>query len=536
MKITKIKKYLGEIDCDSLEYDYKLNLDYFFKKFHNIPTLITNPKIQGGCSTIRLGNIVGRNYDWLYNDSPSFVLRVKGEKHNSIALANFSEIKEKDLEEKDLKNNFMLLPYFTTDGINDSGVFVSELVVPLGDKGFTTGTHPELDGDLICMQMLPRYILDNFSTAESAVDWIVNKAKIYGLYGKDIQEEIHFFIADIEKSYIVEFIDNVAVATENPVQPYMTNFYLDGVEYNEDGSLDFNSVTPYGGGLERYDLITQRLNDADDVINMRSLLTELNYTNAYNLELNPLWKTEFVGKYETMGDLTVTTPIEEFAKIYEYTQKQFKNRSRDENSPYFGSWQTVHSSIFDLQNKKLNVVVQEDGEEIEFDFDTKKDVTNEDIYIAIQEAITHFTDLEYKNVFRAFPSDRVFLPKNNNFVIMTLINSSKNSTAHYEVGERETHVRQGKTSVVQLDFYGINAREYAERFSDLTRTYFMCDFLKRFNIQPVESNDVENLTGLLGEKDYVDRYKIEMTIVYNTRQKIKYDTFDTVELNRIERV
>lgn len=353
--LSKIDDYLYTIHYNNSQLDYKYAIDYFENNYYNI--------LLGGCSALRKGNYFGRNYDWYYSNSVSFVVKkeANSDRFSSIGMAGGLQALTKDIVESNTWNDmYKILPFFLLDGINEHGVTVSMNVVPVNQKGKTTGTHPELQGDLICTLMLPSYILDKFKTAREAVDWILNEGKIYAPYNENVQQEMHFLIADKENTFVIEFVNNEAILIED--KNYITNFYLDGVEFNQDGKIDYSTVTDYGQGLERYDIITDfynTLNTQNDVLN---LMRSLNYTHAYNTEnLQNWWKTEFVAPYQDKGEpfpnLTVTTPVTEFqtSGLIELIEQNFETRTRDNQN----TWQTVHTSVYDIDKKQFLLLTQE---------------------------------------------------------------------------------------------------------------------------------------------------------------------------------
>ena len=82
--IKKANDYLYEITYDDYEYD------------KNLETVI--PVEKFGCSSVKNGNFYGRNFDFIYNDIPEFVVKVnkKEERHASIGLTYLSTIHKGD--------------------------------------------------------------------------------------------------------------------------------------------------------------------------------------------------------------------------------------------------------------------------------------------------------------------------------------------------------------------------------------------------------------------------------------------------------
>lgn len=351
--LKKVDDYLYEIHYSESQIDYQNALEYFKNNYTSA---------LGGCTSIRKDNYFGRNYDWTYSNSVSFIVKKEAgiNRYASIGLASVQQLTKSVVEAQEWNDTYKILPYFLLDGMNEHGLTVSMNVVPSNQKGKTTGTHPELSGDNICMLMLPSYLLDNFKSAVEAVSWIDNIGKIYAPIKSEGNEELHFLIADKNDTFVVEFIDNVAKVIRN--RNYITNFYLDGTTVGPDGKIEYSSVTPYGQGLERYDIVADfysTLNSSNDVLN---LMRSLNYTNAYNADdLSSWWKTEFVAPYAEEGtplpNLTVTTPVQEFVDcgLVDIIENKFRTRSRDKDD----TWQTVHTSVYDLENKEFLVLTQE---------------------------------------------------------------------------------------------------------------------------------------------------------------------------------
>lgn len=372
-KIDKIDEYLFKTVIKNHNIDENYVLDYFESKYHNTSSE-ENLRI-GGCSSVKVSSIYGRNYDWYYDNKATVVVRTIGEdgKHSSIGVCA-SVLDSSDLESGDWKEHMKLIPYMMLDGVNDCGVFCNINVVPAGDKGKTTGTNAELPGKFIPVTAIPRIVLDRFSTAEEAVRWISEEAKIYGLYNFAIEQECHFMIGDKNNVYAVEFVNNSAVIIDIKNNPFLTNFYMDGVEFDENGHVDVNTVTPYGSGLERFNILVDRKEDIKDVKSLRNILNELKYTNAYDFDKEPeyIWKTEFASPYADDGstifpNLTAQDDISKYVEcgILNYVSDLFEHRDRRTAE----TWQTVSSSVYDLNNLTLSLVVQESDKEYNFTID-----------------------------------------------------------------------------------------------------------------------------------------------------------------------
>ena len=362
--LTQIDEYLFNISYEVLDYNYAK--EYFKTKYPH----------YFGCTSVRKGDYFGRNYDWLYNETATFKVNVKGngDRFASFGIASLKEITklfaEKVIagEEEDL-SIFKILPFYMLDGINEKGVTASINVVP-NNKGKTVGTVPSVrEKEKLCVFELIRYILDNFATAKQAVRYLKNYVSIFTPETESFNYECHFLVTDEAESYVVEFINNELIYTLQD-KSYITNFHLEGVEIDpETNTVDKNTVEPFGMGVERYDIISAMYEDLETLDDMRNLMDVLKYSNTYTLTENT-WNTEFVGDYTKSGHgiLTVQSEASEFEWILEHERTRYAARSRDPESENFGTWQTVHSSIYDIPRKTLYLKTQEGEEEVTFSF------------------------------------------------------------------------------------------------------------------------------------------------------------------------
>lgn len=367
LHIQKIDDYFYSADVTDM--DYQVAKEWMNDKF--------SP--YGFCSSLRNGNFYGRNYDWKYDDAASFMIRtpeING-KHASIGvvggLPTLTDEVVSSLEYNELYKVFWA---YTLDGINSKGVIANINVVPNGDNGLTTGSNPDSEFDL-CGLMAVRYILDYADSALEAVH-LLEDANIYMPQGSELSQECHFMIADEDETYIVEFIDNVIHVMSDSEDddydgipndmPIMTNFYLSG--WNGSTARGFYgdeaepTLTPHASGLERYDILANKFADADTKDGMFDALKAVRYTKCYDNTIRPYWFSEFVGTYDRFGDLTVNSPKEDFKGIVKYCTDLFREHKRNGST-----WQTVHSSCYDIDSKVLYIKVQEKNKIYSFALD-----------------------------------------------------------------------------------------------------------------------------------------------------------------------
>lgn len=363
---TKISEYLYSCIYETLDYD-------FAEKFMN--TKLNNyPKAM--CTSVRKGGFYGRNLDWYYNNEASFIIRTTRSQGRYASIGVASGIKELT---NDFANSnktsalYKVLPFFMQDGINEKGVFCNINVVSAGDNGYTTGTTPNIEQkDRICGVMLVRYILDRFDTAQKAVEYIRDYVSVYGLASANMVEEFHFMVGDANNTYVLEFVNNKLKIISNFPNDVvaMTNFYLYGwngqikskVMGDSDSDIEATGLTPHSMGLERYNIISSAYSGLSTKQDMVDLMTsDLAYTKSYKTTTSPFWYSEFNATYERFGDITIYSSQDDYQGVVAEAINRFNNRSREENNANYGTWQTSHSSIYDINNKKLTIYVQEEA-------------------------------------------------------------------------------------------------------------------------------------------------------------------------------
>lgn len=366
LNIDKVTDYLYTIDYT--DWDYENGNKYFE---NNKPEL-------GACSSVRKGNLYGRNFDWYYDESATFIVNSKATKgrHASIAVAGGSQyLTKENVESGEWGVMYDVLPFITLDGINDSGVVCNTNVVPSGDKGITTGTNPTSSVSMY-EPIIVRYVLDYADSASNAIDKIREVNWVASSFGAG-SLELHFMIADENTTYIVEFVNNELkvfsdIEDEYPDienAPIMTNFYIDGWDGNivtgfySDSGIDpeDTTLTPHAEGLERYEIIQSMYDDISEKEDMIDVMAAVKYTKAFNEETNPFWYSELVGESEEFGNLTIYQNHNAFNDVKAYMINEFNHRTRNHKT-----WHTVHSTVYDIENKSLTVIPQETGVQYEF--------------------------------------------------------------------------------------------------------------------------------------------------------------------------
>lgn len=364
-----ITDYLYEVTYDNYE-QYRSAAEKFFAKY--------NPKKElGGCSSVQNGMIRGRNYDWTYDDEPEFVIHVpaKEGRHASIGVAATTEINAYELLEAKESSVYDIIPYITLDGINDAGLTVNINVVGYGEKGEYEMKTPDDESDDVCPLMVPRLLLDGAGSIDEAIELL----KGMDIYSVGKEEEAHFMISgpqskddstfntvvvelipDENKHYQLSIIDfNKGEFVDD--KPIMTNFHLTGF----DGSVE--SATKHPMGLERYHVLYDNFGQGKDVPGMLQLMKKVYYTRTYDLYSDEYWYSEFtagdldmskIGEKSLGGDISKAGA---FADAVQDAADKYSAMTRDGKT-----WHTVHTSVYDIENKTLYVVPQEGGFSYEF--------------------------------------------------------------------------------------------------------------------------------------------------------------------------
>ena len=355
---TKIEDYLYDITYGNIDYAYAYE---HFK-----------PGFTAGCSSIRNGNLFGRNFDWLYNRQVQFVV------HTPTSLDHYAVVGVSGIVPGVLQTNvdnesiiiegvdmFKLVPFYLLDGINEKGVFCTHNVVPLDNEESPTQEIQALkeEKDRVCIPMLPRFILDKFPTAVAAINYLRDYTTLY--FSEEMLDagyQSHFMIGDCRNTFIVEFIDGeMHVSTAHK---YITNFQITDVQFDGDHHIIYPptqyGINKYGAGLERWDIITGSYRQTNTHEGMRAVLDEVKFSNCYQ---EPFWYSELVkGTDDEEGKITVDTDPAICTEAVQTARENYANRSR--TNPKV--WITCHSAIYDIPHRSLYVTNQEQDTEYNF--------------------------------------------------------------------------------------------------------------------------------------------------------------------------
>lgn len=163
----------------------------------------------------------------------------------------------------------------------------------------------------------------------------------------------------------------------------------------------------------------------------------------------------------------------------------------------------------------------------------------QNIQYGIREMLKEYTDCPANNILCGY-NNHVPLPADNNYIIFTILNPVRYGTPRVSYSHNANNMKGNFTSVqtfrviVQIDFYGQFAFDRANDIINISRTEVLCDMLKKYNIQPIATDNAKNLTGVSGEKEYVERWSVDLELDYQDAVTGKQDWLDTAELNLFE--
>lgn len=310
---------------------------------------VKSTEAKAACSSVRNGAFHGRNLDLFYNEGVEVVAHISASKDRfaSVAVCGGNpDLKAEVLEAAD-PAVMARIPFMSLDGINENHVAVNVNVVPAVDKPISTGTNP--GARRIHMGTAPRYILNHAESAAHAVE-LLQGLDLFGGFGDEFG--LHLMISDPKETYIVEIIDNKLQyykgERENP-NNIMTNLY----------STLLPEITPHAEGVERYGILQANYAEGCTEDGMVNLMKRVKYSQAYVRTTDPFWYSEGHGVFTepdgTVLDININTPHE---VIMASIEDGFEAYERHERKGEF--WQTVNTSIYNLDEASLLLFVQED--------------------------------------------------------------------------------------------------------------------------------------------------------------------------------
>ena len=298
--------YLWVYDCDDT---YPEDAAWYYR---------TAAVPAAACSAVRDGGFLYRNYDWHFDSSAEFIVRVSSRggdipvaerRYASIGVANCgTNLTEAFVTSGKPSRYYKCLPGRVVDGINENGV-VCEVNVVDGIPQWRSGVLTASD---IHPLAAVRWALDNGTSAGMVASNLAARIK----FPTGWTQNFHWMLADERETWIVEngAASNVTAVAAKRV---MTNFPILPDTYS-------------GMGRERYQL----LHGGEPITNAW-------FTRAYSRSTVPAWESEFKDASEMEAAMSAWET---------HTREELRGK---------GLWQTVHCSIYDITNRTLRVAVQE---------------------------------------------------------------------------------------------------------------------------------------------------------------------------------
>lgn len=345
-KYEKISDYLYYMELD----------DYTFS-----PDPDKEIKMSGmGCSSVRKGDLYGRNLDLTYGETPEFIIKLDAAEDRFASIGVCADPTITPYPDQMTEEELLSMPNITNDGINENGVIVSENIVDATGVDDLSGTAP--GKDKLHASRVVRYLLDRAESAEHAVTLLYGVDIVGGFTGY----ALHFMIADADNTFVVEIIDGDIVVSCNEFF-CMTNFYLLYGPVREEqvaagtAFRDLPMFTKYPIGAERYCILRDGYPEISDAEGMADLLYRVRGTAMYDPENDPAWYTECCG-----GSLTAHAGVRSFETRLKQLTSLYHVRDRREPK---GDWITWHSSVYEFSSRTLHIRSQENKEEFTFSLD-----------------------------------------------------------------------------------------------------------------------------------------------------------------------
>lgn len=360
----KIAPNLYEVTVDSYDYD------------HVFKTKRANREYFMGCSAIRQGNYFGRNFDFFAGDVPEIVVKTtaKEGRYASVGMVGglmwiSTSLIDTGLDEDSKK----LIPNMMLDGINEKGLVVEINCVNAVDVGGMT-KHTNPGKKPVAQIAVVRYLLDKAASADEAIAImkeidIVNDPAVMGdIHGlTEVAFELHFLIADKDKTYLVEFNNTKPEGQKIVVmeESVMTNFYRHLADPQK------NIFPDHSIGVERYRKLVDNRHSVSSMEDMKALMRSVRYSNSSRQDGEYAPGKKFNNPYTCYSDHPV---FGEKEIIYANHKKHIRELLREMKNEEAktaavlkdpklsnpeGMWVTSHSAVFDIPNKTMSVAIFE---------------------------------------------------------------------------------------------------------------------------------------------------------------------------------
>ncbi|MCR4565523.1 MAG: hypothetical protein K5651_05470 [Bacteroidales bacterium] len=394
------------------DYLYEATVDYDLDYGVVTPTFENFRIKKGACSAVTIGNLTGRNLDWNYDDGAEFVIRTtkSDKRHASIGVSSLTVLPNEQVEDGKYHKEFEIIPFLTLDGINDAGILVTIFVVGYQQMGPWEMKNDDPSDDMFEL-LGPRLILDNCAYLSDIVplyekyDWLslgnVDEFHIM-VKGPRSSEDKTVTTAVFEQipyteggkttrrlCCISQDEKNIVLVGNDPARFHkikeedfmvIANFNLWKFDPSQDRIGRLKTASPAPMGFERYEDLELAAQTALSVAGskenvtpsqMQDIMRTAYYSNCYNLLKSNFWYTDRI-LIPTKEELLAATedqlnPCGDINKLIKGKDNKYLNSFKEELDTWAhrdrtakqNIWETLHTSIYDYENRTLQVNVHE---------------------------------------------------------------------------------------------------------------------------------------------------------------------------------
>lgn len=180
--------------------------------------------------------------------------------------------------------------------------------------------------------------------------------------------DLHFLIADKDKTYVVEFNNTKPDGEKMVVLPnetIMTNFYLHLADYAK------NSFPAHAEGVERYRKLVAQKRTINSVDDMKRVMQSIRYSNSSRQDGVYAPGKDFSNRFTCYSDNYVPNNSEaiyanhkdyipELLAAMQQNHIETINLLKDPEMKNPNSlWVTSHNTVYDIENKTMSVAIYE---------------------------------------------------------------------------------------------------------------------------------------------------------------------------------
>lgn len=337
----KIAPWLYDIDCSRMDI---AKAETFVRKHYPDPV--------AACVAVAGAGLSGHNYDAPYDDTAEFIVKTpaRNGRYGSVGMAIIPGVLTASMmdageETDDLKDALEVLPFFTVDGMNDAGVTVMMNHMPDED------TDQLSDDSGMCALFAVRYVLDHAGSVDEAAT-LLSEQTFWFPKNDNVKCWFYLLISDGSKALFSDLNGRQKMINLSDFA-VLTNFRTIGW----DGTHE--TLEKHANGIERYEIVSSGVENVHTESELIELLKSVRYTNAYDQEREDFWYSDYNGDWSALGygDLTIDSAIEDYAQAIAYRSDLFEHRERNGET-----MQTIHTVVYDTENKMMIVLVQEEDD------------------------------------------------------------------------------------------------------------------------------------------------------------------------------